>query len=223
MTILSSPELWLKKSCYTKRGAYLFPFAPNPRWSEASVFLVGLNPIESFREEFDSFEHYWAALTRHPEMFEDAYRKKYGSSVKERSRTRRRIAEFVHSLKPLNVLVTNLFAYPTVNPCHIPKTLKREPVEARLITQLISVCKPRVLFFHGREARLFANTYFKVNLDPYAEPAKQNLTVMLPGASSSSSLFAYHHFVGRVDPHAIMDRRLEQFAEQIRQRIACPL
>ena len=222
MTGLSSHELWLKNSCYTEQGAYLFPFAPNPNWTEASVFLVGLNPTESFREEFDSFEHYWAALTRHPELLEEAYRKKYGRSANEKSRTRRRINELVRNLEPINVLVTNLFAYPAVNPCHIPKTLKREPVEERLITRLISICKPRVLFFHGREARLFANSYFKVNLDAYAEPAKQNHTVVLPGASSPSSLFAYHHFVGRVDPHAVMERRLEQFAEQIRLRIACP-
>ena len=216
--MLSRSELWLKNRCYTEEGPYLFPFFPNSHWKEANVFIIGLNPIDSFREEFDSFEHYWQALTQYPEEFEKAYRKKRLQRKEERSRTRKRILELIRRLAPLNVLVTNIFAYPAVSPNLIPRQLKQEADEEKIISHLITICKPRVLLFHGREARLFANRYFNVELNAYAKPRQQQITAIIPGATRPSSLFAYHHFVGRVEPHSVMEEDLKELAEQIHLR-----
>jgi hypothetical protein len=140
--VLNRSELWLKNRCYTEEGPYLLPFSPNPHWKEASVFIVGLNPIDSFREEFDSFEHYWQALTRYPEEFKKAYPKRYPQRNEDKSRTRKRISELVRRLAPLDVLVTNIFAYPAVSPRLIPKELKQESDEEKIISNLITICKP---------------------------------------------------------------------------------
>ena len=215
---MNRSELWLKNRCYTAEGPYLLPFSPNPRWKEASVFIVGLNPIDSFREEFDSFEHYWQALTRYPEEFKKAYQTRHSQANEEKSRTRKRILELVRKLAPLDVLVTNIFAYPAVSPRLIPKQLRQESDEEKIISHLITSCKPSALLFHGREARLFANRYFKVELDAYSKPEEQCITAVIPGAARPSSLFAYHHFVGRVEPHSVMEEDLNGFAEQIRLR-----
>lgn len=83
MTILCEDESWLRNKCYTTEGPYLFPFYPNPYWKEARIFIVGLNPVVPFREEFDSYEHYWQALTQFPEEFERARGKKQSSHRKE--------------------------------------------------------------------------------------------------------------------------------------------
>ena len=135
--MLSRNELWLKKKCYAEEGPYLFPFYPNPHWKEACVFIVGLNPIDPFREEFDSFEHYWQALTQHPEEFEKAYQKKQLQKKGEKSRTRKRTSELVRRLAPLNVLVTNVFAYPAISPHRIPKELRQEADKEKIISCLI--------------------------------------------------------------------------------------
>jgi hypothetical protein len=218
--MLSNTELWLKNKCYTEEGPYLFPFYPNPNWKTACVFIVGLNPIDPFREEFDSFDHYWQALTQHPETFEKAYQKKHLQKKGEKSRTRKRISELVQRLAPLNVLVTNVFAYPTVFPSSIPREMKQESDEEKVISHLIINCKPSAILFHGREARLFANRYFKVELDAYTNPKEQRIAAVIPGTTKLSSLFAYHHFVGRVEPHSVMEEHLKKFAEQIHLQVA---
>ena len=83
----------------------------------------------------------------------------------------------------------------------------------------ITICKPKALLFHGREARLFANRYFKVELDAYSKPKEQRVTAVIPGTTILSSLFAYHHFVGRVESHSVMEEHLKEFAEQIHLRV----
>jgi hypothetical protein len=220
MTVLCEDELWLRTKYYTTEGPYLFPFYPNPNWKEARVFIVGLNPVVPFREEFDSYEHYWQALTQLPEEFERARSKKQQPKKRSESRTQKRISELVSRLQPLNVLVTNIFAYPAVSPLGIPTELRREADENKVISRLIKICKPAALFFHGREARLFANRYFKVELDTYSKPQDQWTTAVIQGATAPSDLFVYHHFVGRVEPHPVMEADLKEFAEQIHARIA---
>lgn len=220
MSVLSEDELWLKNKCYTTEGPYLFPFYPNPNWKEARVFIVGLNPVIPFREEFDSYEHYWKALTQFPEEFERVRCNKQPPKKRNESRTQRRISELVSRLQPLNVLVTNIFAYPSGSPLGIPIGLRQESDNNKIISRLIKICKPAVLFFHGREARLFANRYFKVELDAFSKPKDQWTTAVIQGATAPSALFVYHHFVGRVEPHSVMEADLKEFAEQIHARVA---
>lgn len=118
------------------------------------------------------------------------------------------------------MLVTNIFAYPAVSPLGIPTELRREADENKVISRLIKLCKPTALFFHGREARLFANRYFKVELDAFSMPQDQWTTAVIQGATVPSALFVYHHFVGRVELHSVMDADLKEFAEQIHARVA---
>jgi hypothetical protein len=220
MTVLCEDESWLRHKCYTTEGPYLFPFYPNSNWKAARVFIVGLNPVVPFREEFDSYEHYWQALTQFPGEFERARSKKQQPKKRNKSRTQIRISELVSRLQPLNVLVTNIFAYPAVSPFGIPTELRREADENKVISRLIKICKPAVLFFHGREARLFANRYFKVELDAFSKPKDQWTTAVIQGATAPSTLFVYHHLVGRVEPHSVMEADLKEFAKQIHARVA---
>lgn len=213
--MLDSNELWLKQKCYTSEGPYLLPFAPNINWKSASVFIVGLNPTSSFRDEFDSFEHYWQALTRHPDTFKKIHQGKYLG--RPESRTSKRIRHLTEWLEPTNVLVTNTFAYPATNPLLIPTYVRREPVSERLLSRLLRICQPKVVFFHGAEARKFGETFFGVKLNPYLEPRKQPVISCIPDTNSVTSLFAYHHLVGRVETKEVTDIKLKQFAEQILQ------
>ncbi len=217
--MLEQSEQWLKRKCYQPHGAYLRPFAPNPAWKEASVFIVGLNPSTPFREEFESYDHYWDSLTRNPEHYYRAYYHKYQRREDQKSRTAKTISGLVELLKPLNVLITNVCAYPTPNPKLIPKAIRQEAIDERILVSLITVCQPKVLLFHGREARVFADKYFKVKLDPYIEPAKQFTIAYLPNTDSPTRLFAYHHFIGRVEKHSVMNERLKQFAVQMQAAI----
>lgn len=217
--MLDQDEQWLKEKCYQRKGPYLRPFAPNNRWRDASIFIIGLNPATPFREEFNSFDHYWNSLTRQPEHYQKVYRDRYRKTEEERSRTSKRISEMLTLLLPHNVLVTNLYAYPTSNPKQIPRWVKNETISERILTFLLFLCKPRVLFFHGREARLFAHKQFGVALNPFVEPAKQGISVHIPGFIEPCWLFAYHHFVGRVEPKNLVTEKLSQFAKQIRMRV----
>jgi hypothetical protein len=213
--VLEESELWLKNKCHSPEGPYLRPFAPNVKWQEATVFIIGLNPATPFRNEFSSFECYWSALTRRPEQYFEAYRDKYKKNEEEKSRTSKRISELITHLSPHNVLTTNIYAYPTTNPKKIPKWIKHEPLAERILIKLFAICKPKVLLFHGREARLFANKYFNVELNPYIEPTKQKTSSILPGVNSLCWLFSYHHFVGRVKPKNVVSEHIKQLAEQI--------
>jgi len=60
----------LREICHTDAGPYLRPFAPNPEWRTAQVFVVGTNPATPLRDEFESFDAYWRGLTVDPSIFE---------------------------------------------------------------------------------------------------------------------------------------------------------
>jgi hypothetical protein len=183
------------------------------------VFIIGLNPVSPIREEFASFDHYWRAVTESPAEFEAACLTKYKCAESERSRTSRRIEEFCKLLYPINVLVTNIIAYPATNPKLIPAQYKREPASERILSHLIQICKPQVLIFHGREARSFASALFKVDLDPYLPPRQQNYWVTISEAAGLSAVFAYHHLVGRVEVKSVIDEHLKEFADIIHQQV----
>jgi hypothetical protein len=216
---LEVAELEIKGKCFTPAGPYLLPFSPNPRWREASVFIVGLNPISPLREEFTSYDHYWDSLVKFPEHYWGAYASKYGRNGITRSRTSIRIREFCERLHPINVLVTNVFAYPSTDPKLIPLPYRKEPTTERILTKLILACQPKVLFFHGREARLYVKEFFGVDLNPYLPPAAQAYQGWIPGAAEPSHLFGYHHFVGRVDDKNTVAQRLDEFARLVFKRV----
>jgi hypothetical protein len=218
MTTLEA-ESWIKSKCHTAEGPYLQPFAPNPNWKKAEIFIVGLNPVTSLREEFESFDQYWMALTKEPTLYEKTQQAKYLKQEVARSRTSLRIAELVDYLSPVNTLVTNVYAYPTTKPLSIPPQYRQEPIPERIISRLLIICKPKVLLFHGAEACKFANIYFNVKLDPYLPPGKQNTPGWIRGAPTPSRLFAYHHLVGRVDTGREVTRRLKQFAQLIQSQL----
>lgn len=183
------------------------------------MFIVGLNPSTPLRDEVESYEHYWSALTRQPELFYQAYFNKHQQREEQKSRTARMILEVTALLKPLNVLITNIYAYPTPNPEGIPKAIRQEAESESILIRLITSCKPQVLLFHGREARAFAEKFFNVKLDPYVEPTKQLMRASIPNTDAPVWLFAYHHFVGRVEKHTVMRKRLQQLAGQIQKRV----
>jgi hypothetical protein len=217
--VLANDLEWLKKKCHTAEGPYLLPFAPNKHWLETSVFIVGFNPITSFRDEFESFDHYWQTLTDSPERYAVAHYAKYQKKEIDRSRTSKRLNELVDYLMPVNVLITNVFAYPATNPKLIPQKVRCEPIEDRILSHLINLCKPKVLFFHGTEARQYAKKFFRTELNPYLPPEEQNTFAFIPGANSPSLLLAYHHLVGRVERKSATDKHLKLFAERIRSHV----
>jgi hypothetical protein len=209
----------IKERCYTPAGPYLRPFYPNSSWEAARVFIIGLNPVSPLREEFASFDHYWKATTEAPAEFETVCLTKYKCAESERSRTSRRIEEFCKLLHPINVLITNVISYPATNPKLIPAQYRREPASERILSQLIQICKPKVLLFHGREARSFASTLFKVDLDAYLPPRQQKYRVSISESAGLSSIFAYHHLVGRVEVKSVVAEHLKEFADMIHQQV----
>jgi hypothetical protein len=68
----------------------------------------------------------------------------------------------------------------------------------------------------GREARLFGNKYFKVDLDPYLPPDKQIATAKISNFGARTHLFAYHHLIGRVDKGPTVTTQIKEFAQVIK-------
>lgn len=209
-------DLELRQSCFRLAGPHLQPFAPNREWKNARVFIVGLNPIAPLREEFQSFEDYWESLTSTPSKYIGQTRNNLSATSECKSRTTKRIIEMVSHLYPLNILVTNVIAYPSLKPELIPKEIRLEPYEKRVITKLIHICRPKVIFFHGREATKYANKIFDVDLNPYVHPMNQGTLAQIPNSHYKVWLYAYHHLVGRVDKGNVVSERIKQFSARIR-------
>ncbi len=113
-------ENWLRATCNTATGPFLRPFAPNPEWHESSVFVVGTNPATPLRDEFLSFDDYWRSLTQSPDDFQRVYGLKHKAG---QSKTTKRVAALLNYLSPLDILVTNVYAYPAPKPELIPIAL----------------------------------------------------------------------------------------------------
>ncbi len=175
----------LRTDSKTGAGPYLRPFAPNPRWRSAKVFIIGENPATPLRDEFDSFDEYWAGLTVEPELFHRVYQGFHsGGSSKTTHWTR----SLVQSVAPLNVLVTNVSWYPAGRFKDIPTA---EQERSDRLQGLIAHCRPKVLFAHGRRARRFLDERFRVEVDPYCPPNQQTTVV------SGMLCLGYHHFTGQ--------------------------
>ena len=213
-------EQWLRAICNTSAGPFLRPFAPNTEWQDAPVFVVGTNPATPLRDEFRSFDDYWRALTQVPDEFRRVYGLKHKAG---QSKTTKRVSALLNYLLPLNVLVTNIYAYPAPKPELIPNRKEQERIGEQIFSCLLNICKPQALFFHGSVAVNFAQRYFHANLDPYAPPATQLTAITLSGADTSTWIYAYVHMSGlgvrsgfRVSE---MDSHLQQFARQIHSNV----
>lgn len=175
----------LKTECRTASGPYLRPFAPNPAWDSAEVFIIGENPATPLRDEFDSFDQYWEGLTADPAVFQRVYR---GFHSGGSSKTSSLVSLLIEALAPVNVLVTNVSWYPASRFKHIPRWEKRR---SDRLDDLIAHCRPKVLFAHGRRARKFVSKRFGATLDPYLAPGRQT------SVNQGMLCLGYHHFSGR--------------------------
>jgi hypothetical protein len=212
---LDEHEEWLRVRCHTQSGPYLRPFTPNPCWQKSKVFIVGLSPVTALRNEFESFDHYWHCVVKATKEYENIALRRYLKPEEARSRTSKRLSEFRGYLQPARVLVTNISAYPAVDPRLVVR-FERQTYDYSIIIRLLHICRPKVVFFHGREARFFGNKYFNVDLDPYLPPDKQIVTAKTLDFGDRTHLFAYHHLVGRVDKGPTVTRKLKKFAQVIK-------
>ena len=184
-------DQYLREICNTPEGPYLRPFAPNPKWAEARIFIVGTNPATPFREEFESFDAYWHSLTQDPEAFERFYIPQHDSG-QSKSTKRRRLLQC--RLAPINVLTTNAMIYPAKRPKYIPRKSEQRKIGTCCFRFLFDVCKPSSVLFHGSKAVKFAQRTFGVKLDPFQPIESQDTVVHDP---STCHLFAFPHFTGR--------------------------
>jgi hypothetical protein len=179
-------EAQLRLSCETPAGQpFLRPFAPNPDWANATVFIIGTNPATPLRDEFSSFGEYWEGLTRDPEIFRRAYKRKRAGG---NSKTTDRICALVKKLAPLNCLVTNVSWVPAASPREI--TRDQWKAGSRLLTTLVRHCRPQVLFCHGSKACSFAHS-LGAPVDPYVPAILQDTK------HDGMLILAYHHFAGQ--------------------------
>ena len=205
-------EKELKSFCNQPTGPYLRPFAPNPRWWTASVFIIGANPATPLREQFDDYDQYWTGLTQAPCIFWQRYRAAHGDGT---SKTTGNVKELEKELSGINCLITNVSWLPA-------KKFDREVrgmlfASSEMLKRLIASCPAKVLFFQGCRARTFARNAYGVVLDCCAPPQKQNNRV------DGMLLLAYHHFSGMGLPKGARfqpGKDIPAFAERIRRALA---
>lgn len=188
-------EHWLKQLCHTASGPYLRPFAPNPNWKQARVFIVGTNPATPLRDEFSSFSHYWDALTCDKAAFDAIYLPKRDGKA---SRTSERATRFEQALGKLSVLRTNACALPSGRWGDLPGATRRQFLEQgrEVLDALVKICRPRVILCHGKPAVEVVSSLTSTSLDPYEPLAKQNNVVTLAHSSLKARVFAYPHLSG---------------------------
>ena len=203
-------DQYLREICHTPEGPYLRPFAPNPKWAKARIFIVGNNPATPLRKEFGSFEEYWRSLTQDPEAFEQEYRQQHSSG---QSQTTKRIRKFQDKLDPINVLTTNAIIYPAKNPKDIPNKAEQKKIGACCFRYLLDVCKPSSALFHGVDAVKWANESLGVKLDCDQSIELQDTVVDDP---SHCHLFAFPHFNRRGVKWDDMDTELARLATRMK-------
>lgn len=215
-------EAWLRKACQTADGPYLRPFAPNPYWKSARVFVVGTNPATPLRKEFASFEKYWEALTLDKAAFEAVYLSKREGKA---SKTSIRAARFEQALDPLPVLRTNACALPSIRWGDLPtSTQHRYLAQGKdVLHALVEICRPSAIVCHGKAATDVISSLFSVPLDPYAPLTEQNHVGRLSGLSLETKLFAYPHFSGigvrKGFSVSAMDEELASLARHLVQQL----
>ena len=205
-------EAWLQERCHTESGPYLRPFAPNPQWRTARVFVVGTNPATPLREEFESFEAYWHALTRDPAAFYRVYEAKHGRGE---SRTTARVRRFVAALQPLDVLVCNAYAHPAPRADQIPERREARRVGREIFERLYAQCRPTTLVFHGKHAVRLAEDVFDVSLDVGVPLDAQTATV----DAGRARVYACPHLSGMGAPAGYAVGRMDAALASLATRI----
>jgi hypothetical protein len=212
-------EKELKSFCNQPRGPYLRPFAPNPSWQTASVFIIGTNPATPLRGEFEDFDQYWTGLTQTPAIFWQRYSPEHDGGT---SKTTANVKKLQEALPGTNCLITNVSWFPAkrFDPnVRVTDNVTGTPdsevlcASSRWLKRLIGFCPAKVLFFHGRWGRKFAREAYGVSLDCCQPPREQNRRV------DGRLLLAYHHFSGMGLPkgsHFQPDVDIPVFAERIR-------
>lgn len=201
-------EAQLKDWCATACGPYRRPFAPNPQWGTADVFIVGTNPATPLRNEYRSFDEYWDSLTRTPAVFERHYSAQHGGGTSKSTSWTKKLKEL---LQPLNCLVTNACWFPVQKQKEIPAS--EWAVSERGLSALVGFVRPKALFCHGAVAEAFAKSLWSA-ADRYCPLDDQNTVV------NGTLILCYHHFSGqglrkgtRFDPAS----ELPRFAERIKR------
>jgi hypothetical protein len=205
-------EEWLKDICNTASGPYLRPFAPNRKWREAEVFIVGKCPATPLRDEFESFDAFWESLTRLPDDFYRVYRKKHKGGE---SNTTGRINLLKGLLHPLSVLVTNATPYPA---CGRLTAWERQ-IGQIVFEQLVLTARPRAYLFHGGPALGLANDFFRLDLSWSVTPSVESVRVRNPGARKDSFVFKCVHLSGQRRPAGFTDDDFEDYLRQVADRM----
>lgn len=219
-------EQRLRELCNTESGPYLRPFAPNPEWRTAQVFVVGTNPATPLRGEFSSFEEYWRALTRDQAAFDKVY---VAQRQGKPSKTTGRACGFTSTLGSVSVLRTNACAYPTSRWKELRSQQKREQLRIgrEILGALVETCRPAVILCHGKQAVQTLSELFSVSLDPYT-PLDQQDNVVTPWTDGRRMrLFAYPHLSGvgvrRGFSVTGMDADLEALEHRLANELRPPL
>lgn len=215
-------EVVLRTLAQTDSGPYLRPFTPDAQWRTARVFIVGTNPATPLRDEFDSFDTYWHALTRDPAAFQKVYMARRSGKP---SVTTNRINRFTAPLADVGVLRTNACALPSRRWGELPSALRREQLEIgrRVLRALVEICRPAAILCHGKEGVRAVSALFGIPLDPYVQLDRQNVRATLVPDGVPVQLFAYPHLSGIGVEKGFAVGRMGDELEALGQRLAAAL
>jgi hypothetical protein len=137
----------------------LRPFVCDGSPYDCQAFLVGFNPASQA-----PMWEFWSDKTGFDKVtwFECYKRLRQSANKPDVSPTRRRVEEFVKTMRPLRVLETNLYGIPTST----ERDLRRPDQDARAFEFLLSDIRPKVLVLHGRRVRM----HFKRHYGCYPNP-----------------------------------------------------
>jgi hypothetical protein len=159
------------------------------------VFIVGTNPATPLRDEFESFDAYWHALTCDPKVFEAVYLSRRDGKP---SKTTARVKRFEAPLGDIGVLRANACALPSRRWSELPAGVRREQLEngRQILRALVEICQPAAILAHGKEGVRAVSTLFATSLDPYVPLLSQSVRASLALGMPPVQLFAYPHLSG---------------------------
>jgi hypothetical protein len=183
------------------------------------VFIVGTNPATPLRDEFDSFDAYWHALTHDPAAFQAVYMTRRSGKP---SATTNRISRFTAPLASVGVLRTNACALPSRRWSELPGPVRREQLEVghQILHALVEICRPAAILCHGKEGVRAVSTLFGAPLDPYFPLERQAARAALTPGGVPVQLFAYPHLSGIGVEKGFAVARMGDELEVLGQRLA---
>jgi hypothetical protein len=212
----------LRRLAQTDSGPYLRPFTPDAQWRASRVFIVGTNPATPLRDEFDSFDTYWHALTQDPTAFQKIYMTRRSGKP---SATTNRIKRFTAPLEGIGVLRTNACALPSRRWSDLPGALRREQLEVgrQILRALVEICRPAAILCHGKEGVRTVSALFGTRLDPYLPLEQQAVCSALAAGHIPVQLFAYPHLSGIGVKKGFAVGRMGDELQALGQRLAIAL